>query len=378
MRHDKFIFPGNIAPLTVLRAEPDGVWLKNADVEVLLPSHEVRGDENPGDELEVFIYTNEKSLQFATRKFPPTIINEIGFFRIVTVTANGAFAKWNVPVDLFIPQSELQFEPVRGRSYLVGVRYNTKSGKLYGTTRLNELVGFVENNYKRGDVVNVVIAEHQKEGKRVIVENKFWGILESKDIFSRVSVGDKMKLFVERRERDLLFLTPHNPMESSVDDAREKIMGYLEANRGYARLTDDTPPEEINLRLKMSKKTFKRAIGMLYSSGHITITPRGIKKNAVVTPPPKKEFVKEDRPKKTVTKIEKKTIKRVEPDLTEKPRKPRIAGPARPDRPSKSYTDKPAGAKRTFGKKPKATEKKTIKRVDKNDRPTIARKKPRP
>lgn len=326
MKQDKFIFPGNIAHLEIVRSEPSGVWLKNADMEVLLPSHEVRGNEEIGDRLEVFIYTNEKALQFATRKFPTTLINEIGFLKIVTVTPNGAFAKWDVPVDLFVPQSEMQFEPVRGRNYLVGVRYNTKSGKLYGTCRLNDLVGFQENHYKRGDLVNAVIAEHQKEGKRVIVENKFWGILETKDIFTRVSVGDKMKLFVERRERDLLFLTPHNPMESSVEDATEKIMNYLEMNRGYARLTDDTPPEEINLRLKMSKKTFKRAIGMLYSSGHITITPRGIKKNLIVTPPPKKIFEKPLMNKKLPVKIQKKTVKKLSsndsPSLARK--KPRL------------------------------------------------------
>jgi predicted RNA-binding protein (virulence factor B family) len=39
---------------------------------------------------------------------------------------------------------------------------------------------------------------------------------------------------------------------------RKKILDYLEQNGGYVRLNDDTDPEEIKLRLHMSKKTFKK------------------------------------------------------------------------------------------------------------------------
>jgi len=56
-------------------------------------------------------------------------------------------------------------------------------------------------------------------------------------------------------------------------------MNYLEANGGYVRLNDDTDPEEIKLRLHMSKKTFKKAAGMLYKEGKILLTKLGIKFN---------------------------------------------------------------------------------------------------
>ena len=45
------------------------------------------------------------------------------------------------------------------------------------------------------------------------------------------------------------------------------------------RLNDDTDPEEIKLRLHMSKKTFKKAAGMLYKEGKVLLTKLGVKVN---------------------------------------------------------------------------------------------------
>jgi hypothetical protein len=45
------------------------------------------------------------------------------------------------------------------------------------------------------------------------------------------------------------------------------------------RLNDDTDPEEIKLRLHMSKKTFKKSAGMLFKEGKILLTKFGIKIN---------------------------------------------------------------------------------------------------
>ena len=61
-----------------------------------------------------------------------------------------------------------------------------------------------------------------------------------------------------------------------VNDAAQQLMDFLVANGGYARLNDDTPPEELKLRLRMSKKTFKKAVGLLYKEKKIEIKDDGI------------------------------------------------------------------------------------------------------
>ena len=56
-------------------------------------------------------------------------------------------------------------------------------------------------------------------------------------------------------------------------------MEFLENNNGYIRLNDDSDPEEIKLRLRMSKKTFKKAVGVLYKEEKVIITKFGVKLN---------------------------------------------------------------------------------------------------
>jgi predicted RNA-binding protein (virulence factor B family) len=50
----------------------------------------------------------------------------------------------------------------------------------------------------------------------------------------------------------------------------------LRASRGFLRLNDNSNPEDIKTVLKMSKKTFKKAIGLLYKEKLIEIKDDGI------------------------------------------------------------------------------------------------------
>ncbi len=53
-------------------------------------------------------------------------------------------------------------------------------------------------------------------------------------------------------------------------------MNELRASRGFLRLNDNSHPEDIKTVLKMSKKTFKKAIGALYRDKVIEIKEDGI------------------------------------------------------------------------------------------------------
>ena len=53
-------------------------------------------------------------------------------------------------------------------------------------------------------------------------------------------------------------------------------MNELEMNKGFLPLTDKSSPEDIKARLEMSKKSFKKAIGMLYKKRLISIEEDGI------------------------------------------------------------------------------------------------------
>ena len=62
----------------------------------------------------------------------------------------------------------------------------------------------------------------------------------------------------------------------SIEPNAQKIMDELRASRGFLRLNDNSHPEDIKTVLKMSKKTFKKAIGALYKDKLIEIKEDGI------------------------------------------------------------------------------------------------------
>jgi len=62
----------------------------------------------------------------------------------------------------------------------------------------------------------------------------------------------------------------------AVEPNAEKILDELRANRGFLRLNDNSHPEDIKTVLKMSKKTFKKAVGVLYKQKLIEIKDDGI------------------------------------------------------------------------------------------------------
>ena len=68
------------------------------------------------------------------------------------------------------------------------------------------------------------------------------------------------------------------PLEvyQSIEPNADKILDELRASRGFLRLTDNSHPEDIKTVLKMSKKTFKKAIGALYKEKLIEIKEDGI------------------------------------------------------------------------------------------------------
>jgi predicted RNA-binding protein (virulence factor B family) len=54
------------------------------------------------------------------------------------------------------------------------------------------------------------------------------------------------------------------------------ILEHLKKNKGFLNLSDNSSPEEIQARMKMSKKVFKKAIGILYRQKKIRIENDGI------------------------------------------------------------------------------------------------------
>ncbi len=64
-----------------------------------------------------------------------------------------------------------------------------------------------------------------------------------------------------------------------MKDSADTLLHLVQENGGRLALNDDSTPEEVARRTGMSKKVFKRSLGMLLKSGRVTVNEQGIKLN---------------------------------------------------------------------------------------------------
>jgi len=273
------IRPGYIQTLPYYDATERGFLLGDDNETVFITKYEAPKDFNEGDSLEVFVFYNEDKEREATTKLPEIQVGQVGCFRVRGVNDIGAFVNIGTRRDIFIPKRE-QLEPLEvDRMTLIILCEDTENERLFATTKLNRMMQKDTPPYQRGDEVQLMIAEKIEIGRRVIVDGKYLGALFRQEMTDRVRLGEKVKGYVRRVEgKDITVSMQREGMEL-LEDAKVKLMAYLEMNGGYARLNDDTDPEEIKLRLKLSKKTFKKAAGMLFKEGKVLLTKFGVKIN---------------------------------------------------------------------------------------------------
>jgi predicted RNA-binding protein (virulence factor B family) len=267
--------PGAIQKLAIHAIHDKSVELGTEGDSVLLKTN-VTGL-SPGDEIEVFTYYDEDRELVATRQLPAIQKGQVGCFRVTNTNAIGAFIDIGSKRDILIPEREQIQTLEKGKMVLVILLEDRLNKRLYATTKLQRHLRNQGMNYRRGDEVELMIAEKIDAGRRVVVDGKFIGFLFEQEMTDRVRLGEKVKGFVRKCEMGELTVSMQREGMELLEDAKKKIMHYLELNGGYVRLNDDTPPEEIKLRLHMSKKTFKKAAGMLFNEGKVTLAKFGIK-----------------------------------------------------------------------------------------------------
>lgn len=273
------IRPGYIQTLPFYDTTERGFLLGDDNHQVFIPKHEAPKGFEEGQSLEVFVFYNEEKETEATTQLPEIQVGKVGCFRVRGANDIGAFINIGSKRDILIPKRE-QLEPLEAdRMALVVLCEDVENERLYATTKLNRMMQKTPPPYQRGDEVQLIIAEKIEIGRRVVVDGKYLGALFRQEMTDRVRLGEKVKGYVRKVEgKDIIVSMQREGLEL-LEDAKAKILAYLEMNGGYARLSDDTDPEEIKLRLHVSKKTFKKAAGMLFKEGKVLLTKFGVKIN---------------------------------------------------------------------------------------------------
>lgn len=271
---------GRTQKLTVSRVSDYGIYLTDEEQnEVLLPNRYASLSDKPGDEKEVFVYHDSEDRLVATTETPLLRVGEAGYLKVVDKTVHGAFLDWGLQgKDLFLPNRNQQGGIIAGRSYIVYMYEDNVTGRCVATCKLK---GFVNNDLitvQPRQQVALLVASESPIGYRVVVDNRHWGMLYRNQLFRPVAVGDSLTGYVRRiTEDNRIDVSLQQEGYAQVKDSADVLFRLLCDNGGSLPLNDDSAPEEIARLTNMSKKSFKRSLGVLLKNGTVEADEQGIK-----------------------------------------------------------------------------------------------------
>jgi predicted RNA-binding protein (virulence factor B family) len=264
---------GQIQTLTVNRLSDYGLYLADEEGnEALLPNRYVSLSQKVGDSVEVFIYHDSEDRITATTDTPTITAGKVAWMKVVDKNIHGAFLDWGIAgKDLFLPNRNQQGGIVIGNYYPIYMYVDDITGRCVAT---NKLRSFVNNDdivtVDKGQQVEILVVSESPIGYRVIVENRHWGMLYKNQIFRPVKIGDRMEGYVRRITDDnRIDLTLRQEGYGGVANSAEELLVLIKENGGVLPIGDNSSPEKVHALTQMSKKAFKRSVGILLKRGDI-------------------------------------------------------------------------------------------------------------
>jgi len=273
---------GEYNELEILRFTSVGAYLGDAEGnDVLLPNKYLYDELEVGDIGKVFLYKDSEDRLVATTETPKIILDQFAYLRVSEVSLYGAFLDWGLEKDLMVPFKEQNQLMEEGKSYLVTLRIDQATDRLFATMKINKWLEECTDQEALNIPLDILICDTTDLGVKVIVAEKYHGMIFRNDISKPVRRGQHATGYI------------YNIREDGKVDVRLEPTGFIRYTEAMDAilekltlvkvlpLSDSSDPDDIREVIGMSKKTFKQAIGQLYKAGKITILPHEIRINEV-------------------------------------------------------------------------------------------------
>ncbi len=268
---------GEFNELTLLRFTSVGAYLgDDEDNDVLLPNKYLTDEMDLDDVLKVFVYRDSEDRAVATTEIPLIELNGFAYLKVTSVNAFGAFADWGLEKELMIPFKEQNKKLEEDRYYLTCLLLDEDTDRVFGSTKVNRYLTKCKDSFDADQEVDLLICETTDLGQKVIVNNKYAGLIFNNDISRSLHRGQQTKGYVTNvREDGKLDVRLDKSGFGKIPENAERLLEIMK-NRGWISVTDKSHPDDIREALGMSKKTFKQAVGNLYKRRLIALKENGI------------------------------------------------------------------------------------------------------
>jgi predicted RNA-binding protein (virulence factor B family) len=272
--------------LQILTIKIDGCFLDGGSDTIFLPAAEVPDGVSQGEYINVYLYRGQDGLIHGTTQIAPAVINGYGCFTVRKKQEYGAFLDWGLGRDLFLPKRFYRTEFKDGDKVVVRIIADSEENSVIATEKFTPALEkengeLLEDKdlLRENDEVDILVYDLVDLGAKVIVSDRFAGMIYANETFEPLKPGDHKKAYIKKiREDGKIDLSLQKQgFKEAVSNTRSIILKALDKNNGSLPLGDKSDPELIKDQLHMSKKMFKRTIGGLYKEGKLIISDTEIK-----------------------------------------------------------------------------------------------------
>jgi predicted RNA-binding protein (virulence factor B family) len=269
---------GTRLSLEIIKRVPFGFYLKYNRYEILLPQKYTNDMMKVGDMVDVTLYTDSNDRPIATTLVPKAYANSFASLTVTDVNSVGAFVDIGLEKHILVPKSMQSSNLQIGNNYIFYLYADKLSNRLIATEKLEK---FLEKRFidlEQNQEVDLLVYKRTPMGYKVVINNLYSGMIYNNEVFQHIKVGYANSGYVKLVREDNKIDISLQPI--GVDNlfaAKESIMNKLEQSKGELNLHDGSSSEMIKEKLGMSKKTFKRAIGMLLKDELITLENESIR-----------------------------------------------------------------------------------------------------
>lgn len=269
---------GNYNTLTIARDTSVGLFLTDGEeTEILLPNKYVPATYDIGQKMEVFCYLDHSERPVATTIKPLVVRNQFAVLEVAEVNDYGAFMDWGLEKHLLVPFREQPIKMKNGHAYVIHCHMDEKSFRLLGSARVDKFLDNAQLTVETNEEVELLFYRKSNLGWEAIVNQCHKGLLFFSDVHQDIQTGTSCKGYIKSiREDHKLDLSMVPIGHKALEPMAQKIFNVLKTKGGFLPLHDKSDPVIIQDELQMSKKMFKKGVGILYKEKKITLTENGI------------------------------------------------------------------------------------------------------
>ena len=179
---------------------------------------------------------------------------------------------------MFLPYREQTRKFSEGEAVLVYCDLDQKSMRLYASMRWKKHLKTEIENLELNKAYEALVVTKTNLGFELIVKEKYQGLLFFSDLIYDISIGQSLQVYIKNIRQDAkLDLNLASIGVDRLTQAASEIYERLLQEDGFLPYHDKSSPDEISRVFKMSKKTFKSALGILFKQTKIKIEKNGIR-----------------------------------------------------------------------------------------------------